>query len=271
MNRIDFMNRLTDLLSDISESERDEAIAYYNDYLNDAGVENEQEVLDALGTPEELAATIKDGLLGDSENFGEFSEKGYQSKAADPENEIVPHKGEDKNDGGSNFGSSYGSAAADGQKKGQREKSSAHTAQSDLSRRYRGDETKKRKVPVWATILLVIFGLLASPVLLPILIVAAVIIVALTIVALLVAGILLFSGIICIVSGIISLFKGAAVLIATPAAATVTIGMSLFTIGVGILLTMAIGWVLMKLFPAAFRKAVDFCSRFFHKKGGNQE
>ena len=62
MNRIDFMRRLELLLSDLPENERREAIQYYNDYLNDAGVENEEEVLEALGTPEELAKSIRDGL-----------------------------------------------------------------------------------------------------------------------------------------------------------------------------------------------------------------
>ena len=36
MNRLEFMQRLEALLSDISQSEREEAIQYYNDYLNDA-------------------------------------------------------------------------------------------------------------------------------------------------------------------------------------------------------------------------------------------
>ena len=73
MNRLEFMQRLEALLSDISQSEREEAIQYYNDYLNDAGVENEQEVLDAMGTPEQLAKTIKEGL-GDNGTEGEFTE-----------------------------------------------------------------------------------------------------------------------------------------------------------------------------------------------------
>lgn len=42
MNRLEFMRRLEALLSDISQSEREEALQYYNDYLNDAGVENER-------------------------------------------------------------------------------------------------------------------------------------------------------------------------------------------------------------------------------------
>lgn len=61
MNRAEFMRRLTELLGDVSPMERDEAIQYYNDYFDDAGVENESGVIASLGTPEELARTIKAG------------------------------------------------------------------------------------------------------------------------------------------------------------------------------------------------------------------
>lgn len=95
MNRLEFMQRLEALLSDISQSEREEALQYYNDYLNDAGVENEQEVLDAMGTPEQLARVIKEGLE-DNGTEGEFTETGYHNEAYEEEvkNEVV--KKEDK-------------------------------------------------------------------------------------------------------------------------------------------------------------------------------
>ena len=34
MNRLEFMSELEKLLSDISENEREEALNYYNDYLD---------------------------------------------------------------------------------------------------------------------------------------------------------------------------------------------------------------------------------------------
>ena len=90
MNRLEFMKRLEELLSDISRSEREEALQYYNDYLNDAGVENEQEVLESMGTPEQLARTIKEGL-GDNGGDGEFTETGYHNKSYEEavKNEVV--------------------------------------------------------------------------------------------------------------------------------------------------------------------------------------
>ena len=62
MNRFEYMRRLEALLSDISPSEKEEALTYYNDYFNDAGQENEQQVIKELGSPEQVAAGVKEGL-----------------------------------------------------------------------------------------------------------------------------------------------------------------------------------------------------------------
>ena len=87
MSRWEFMRRLEELLSDISPSEREEALQYYNDYFNDAGKENEKEVMEALGTPEQVAEIVKEGL---SENAGaaQFTENGFQ-RTQTVQNEIV--------------------------------------------------------------------------------------------------------------------------------------------------------------------------------------
>lgn len=79
MNREEFMNRLRNLLSDITEAEREEALTYYEDYFDDAGAENEASVINSLGSPEKVAATIKEGLSDSSGENGEFSETGYSS------------------------------------------------------------------------------------------------------------------------------------------------------------------------------------------------
>ncbi len=63
MNRIDFMNQLESLLQNIAPGEREEALQYYNCYFDDAGEENEQDVLEALGTPAKVAENIKRDLL----------------------------------------------------------------------------------------------------------------------------------------------------------------------------------------------------------------
>lgn len=62
MSRKEFMEQLEELLKDIPDNEREEALQYYNDYFDDAGAENEAEVIRDLGSPEQVAQKLKAGL-----------------------------------------------------------------------------------------------------------------------------------------------------------------------------------------------------------------
>lgn len=64
MNRTEFMRQLESLLQNISATEREEALQYYNEYFNDAGPENEQNVIEALGNPVKVAENIKRTFSG---------------------------------------------------------------------------------------------------------------------------------------------------------------------------------------------------------------
>ncbi len=59
MSKNEFIDRLAQLLADVSPEERDEALTYYREYIEDAGLENEEAILQELGSPEEIAAAIK--------------------------------------------------------------------------------------------------------------------------------------------------------------------------------------------------------------------
>lgn len=80
MNRKQFMEELSQLLIGISEEERVEALQYYEDYFDDAGAENEQQVIEELGTPQKVASTICLNLEPGSEQNGEFTESGFQDE-----------------------------------------------------------------------------------------------------------------------------------------------------------------------------------------------
>ena len=62
MNRTEFLEQLERLLWDIPESERKEALEYYQDYFEDAGAENEGKVIQELGSPGKVAAIIRADL-----------------------------------------------------------------------------------------------------------------------------------------------------------------------------------------------------------------
>ena len=69
MNRTEYMRQLESLLQNISATEREEALQYYNEYFNDAGPENEQNVIEALGNPAKVAENIKKDIFGNG--YGE--------------------------------------------------------------------------------------------------------------------------------------------------------------------------------------------------------
>lgn len=86
MNRTEYMRELDALLHGISKEEREEAMQYYNDYFDDAGSENEEKVIEELGSPAKLAETIRAGINGntdDAESYGEYGERGYQDRRFD--------------------------------------------------------------------------------------------------------------------------------------------------------------------------------------------
>ncbi len=87
MNRQEFMKRPEELLQDISENEREEALQYYNDYFDDAGAENEAQIIEELGNPEQVARTIKAGM---SDADGEYTETGYADSRFQEHQNLTP-------------------------------------------------------------------------------------------------------------------------------------------------------------------------------------
>lgn len=103
MNKEEFMRQLEQLLADVSEEEKIEALEYYRGYFEDAGEENEERILRELESPEKVAHTIKADLgMGKepesdvdnavevrTEAEGENAGTGYRQAAKDSTGKIV--------------------------------------------------------------------------------------------------------------------------------------------------------------------------------------
>ncbi|MBR3811528.1 MAG: DUF1700 domain-containing protein [Agathobacter sp.] len=63
MRREEFMKELAYLLRDIPVNEREDALAYYENYFDEAGVENEYKVIQKLGSP----ASVAEKILADTQ------------------------------------------------------------------------------------------------------------------------------------------------------------------------------------------------------------
>ena len=92
MDRKTFMRELEYLLQDINAEERQEALEYYESYFDEAGSENEQQVLAELGDPSQVAAMIKDGLKGHFDDHIEAGNEGFSNHAYQKNYEVVGSK-----------------------------------------------------------------------------------------------------------------------------------------------------------------------------------
>ena len=79
MNRTEFMQQLESLLHDIPESDRIDALTYYNDYFDEAGSDREAEVIRELGSPGKVAAIIKADLGAEETIHVEGEVEGYKA------------------------------------------------------------------------------------------------------------------------------------------------------------------------------------------------
>lgn len=90
MSRNEFLRQLEQLLCDIPESERREAMEYYRNYFEDAGPEKEAQIIEELGSPQEVAASIKRNLFG--EDFGDYDfvkEEKRQNRYENPQDKTT--------------------------------------------------------------------------------------------------------------------------------------------------------------------------------------
>ncbi len=235
MNREEFLSQLERLLYDIPAQEREEALEYYNGYFDDAGEEKEAEVIQELGSPGKVAAIIKADLSENAEEYGEYTEQGYQDIRFDEKDmlkESNPHREENR----------YGQ----------------HTQ-------------KKRSGLTWG--LVIVLVILTSPIwaggglgILGTLVGLIVGIVGI-IIAIGVGGTaLLIAGLIAVVLAFINLLS-------SPAVFLIVAGGGMVAVAIGILVLMVFVWLIGKGFPTAFRGCVNFIQRILYRgrKGGQSE
>lgn len=246
MTRAEFMSRLTALLQDVPPAEREEAIQYYNDYFDDAGEGNEAGVIAALGSPEELAKSIRAGLT-DNGNGGEFTESGFQSYGRKSENQIM------STDKSRNENHDYGQQQYTGNNAG---------AQQGNGKREPAKPMSGGKIaliillaillsPVWIGVLGGFFGgalgLLGS--LLGIFIAFLTVGIVLTVV-----------GIALVIAGIVAIFGA-------PLGGLCLTGGGLIMVAVGLVFVWLMVLVIGTAVPALIRGIVNLCSKLLHRGG----
>lgn len=96
MGKQEFMNELKYLLQDISDDERAEALSFYEDYFDEAGVENQDQVIAELGEPSRVAAIIKDGLRGQFDERINVGNQGFSSDSYQRTYDVIDVEAKEK-------------------------------------------------------------------------------------------------------------------------------------------------------------------------------
>lgn len=263
MTKKEFLDELSQLLYDISDEEKEEAIGFYENYFEDAGEENEEEVLKELVSPQKVARSIKqlNNTSGREEaEKGYFTEKGYEDGSGDKyKQEVIVPEIKDytkSNQDNSNQVNDY-------QDKAHQENTyhNNNFNQSSNNEKYR--ETSKTKPNIFLIILLVIIIL---PVGVPLFITAVSLMFAAVITVL---SIWLTFGIVSVafvVSGVVILAVSIIQLFTIPALGFLLAGVGLLLFGLGLLFLIATVWVTKTVLPFLFKGMLNLITLPFKNR-----
>jgi len=226
MNRKEFMEQLRRLLYDIPARDKEEALAYYEGYFDDAGADNEAAVIRELGSPGRIAAEIKAGLLANPEE-GEYTDTGYHHTDREREHAKDGYR-----------------PVRYGQKKQQKRKQMNNGVKTLML-----IGLAVVTFPIWGSLLgvacsliLGVFGMIFG----------------------IVAG-SLFGGIALVIGSIALVVFAIANMPVSLSLTLAILGLGMILMAVGLLLLVGFGWLVRKAIPALIRFLVDLFHRIFNR------
>ena len=233
MDRAQFMRELENLLADIPETERREALEFYENYFDDAGVENEASVLQELGSPEKVAAIIKADLKDSAEQYeyGEYTEHGYEDPRTKEQGQMP-------------------------------EKYAGESGETGKGNRFfrKGNQA----VLILAVILLVFISPFVKGA------IGGILTFAVGILLLpfwLIVG-LGIGSVVLLLFGVVAIVAGVGLCATMTGTGIMSMGIGCLLIALGILMILGLVSIAIRIVPKWFRKITDFCSRLLYRKKG---
>lgn len=267
MNRREFMGALERLLVSIPEEERGEVLQYYEDYFEDAGSENEENVIKELGSPEKVAAMIWADFTGNSSESGEFTESGYTDvRFEEKESPACRQDTRDDETQKKEQTEDTHTYQQEGQNTYSYQQAKQGTQQENTEGTYTADHQEMRTSKPLKIILIVLIALTVLWWLIPAVVgIAAAILSAIAamlgcflIFAVAAAGVA-FGGVVVLIAGITGLTG-------TFATAILVMGIGLLMIGLGTAACVGAVKLCLIVYPAIFRFAVEMVRRLFYRK-----
>lgn len=256
MNRIEYMRRLAALLQDVPVEERVAAMQYYNDYFDDAGEENEAQVIEELGSPEKVAAEMKAGLGRQAGGTGEFRETGYADTQFEEKETPTPYYSAGQS--GSQNAYSQNTYGQGGYAQGGQGRDGQNAGSTVAEKPW----TNK-----WLKLALIILIIIvAVPVLLPVAIGVLCVVFMLVIVAFCLFFALIVAAAAIALSGVALFVKSIIMIPGNPAGAVMVMGTALLLAAGGSVATVAAVRICTIVVPGMFRFCVDLCRKPFRKR-----
>ena len=252
MNREQFIAQLARLLQDLPSAERQEAIRYYQEYFDDAGEENEDAVIQELGSPGKVAASIKANL-----QYGGYTSGKNPSDMEDTEQGSYRENTWQQSEQDKNAWEHNSSQQGQGAQQQTWQNTNTQSTYAMQARK------PKRGVGGWA--LLIIVLVFASPMILGVGggVLGILIGLLATVFALWISCFAVSLGM--IGGGVAVLIKGVIHAIGSPAAGLVGMGGGLICIALGILGAVFFVWFTFQLCPRVLRATLNFISRIVHR------
>lgn len=245
MNRKEYLERLEQLLLVLPCEEREEALQYYSDYFDDAGIESEDKVILELGSPEEVAAKIRAGYAGE---YAEYSEAGYEDVRFQNNREIMAsYQNIDKEDNSEWKDSVYEAEMQD-----------------EFDKR---KDKKSKNTNIWKIVAIGLILLIASPVILPLGIAAIAVVFALIVSVLAVIAGVGVSGFALLFAGIVVIVAGVAKVLLAPAVGILAAGIGCIILAIGLVISWAMISLAVKVIPGVIRWVVNVLGTPFRKAG----
>lgn len=281
MSKKEYLQKLSELLSDISAEEREEALNYYRDYFEDAGEGEEERVMRELGSPEKVAAQIKDGIsMGDREKDDAFGSSGknvwnHSRPGENSETYRESGYGRDGYQEGTYRQNEYQDSRYRKDSHGQNGYGNGGYREDT----YRPNEYQEEGVRpprrgnsggAGRVLLIVLLCILAVPVGIPLLTVAFVL--AVTVLALVFCGVLtlgILMVVFCVI-GVVLFGAGVSTVFTLPGPGLLMAGTGLLLLALGLLVLLLVIWAGGTAIPAVIRGIVNLLQRPFRKRGGER-
>ena len=242
MNRVEFMESLSRLLQDIPEEDRIDALKYYNDYFDDAGSENEQNVIEELESPEKVAMKIK----ADREDTEDGKEGGTEKTTEEASGKVT----------GENAAYS-----------GAREQHDRENTYQDNGTYDYESQEKKPWTNKWLKLAMIIaIVVIGFPIVIPLgagilALIAGIVIAVFCLFAAIVIG---FAAVVMV--GVVLFAAGIGSLFANPGVGLAVLGAGLMVIAIGVIGTVVGVRLCIIVFPGIVRGIVYILRKPFHRK-----